>query len=117
MNPWRSRQPAHKQIQAMRETAHSFRKSTAQRRLRSPQKIHTPCFFRGPLLAPPSTLCLGTARWRMQAVWWLLWPKLFGPGARAIVEGWTLWPGAAILVVADPAGGLPIGQVGFYPAG
>ena len=31
----------------------------------------------------------GTARWRMQAVWWLVWPKLFGPGARAIVEGWT----------------------------
>ena len=30
----------------------------------------------------------GTARWRMQAVWWLVWPKLFGPGARAI-EGWT----------------------------
>ena len=25
----------------------------------------------------------------MQAVWWLVWPKLFGPGARAIVEGWT----------------------------
>ena len=24
----------------------------------------------------------------MQAVWWLVWPKLFGPGARAI-EGWT----------------------------
>ena len=33
---------------------------------------------------PPSgtSLCLGTARWRMQAVWWLVWPKLFGPGAR-----------------------------------
>ena len=25
----------------------------------------------------------------MQAVWWLVWRKLFGPGARAIVEGWT----------------------------
>jgi hypothetical protein len=25
----------------------------------------------------------------MQAGWWLVWPKLFGPGARAIVEGWT----------------------------
>ena len=24
----------------------------------------------------------------MQAVWWLVWPKLFGSGARAI-EGWT----------------------------
>ncbi len=35
-----------------------------------------------------TSLCLGTARWRMQAVWWLVWPKLFGPGARAI-EGWT----------------------------
>ena len=34
----------------------------------------------------------GTARWRMQAVWWLVWPKLFGPGARAIVEGWTRAP-------------------------
>ncbi len=45
MNPWRSRQPAHRHIQAMRETAHSFRKSTAQRRLRSPQKIHTPWGF------------------------------------------------------------------------
>ena len=32
-------------IQAMPETAHSFRKSTAQRRLRSPQKIHTPSFL------------------------------------------------------------------------
>ncbi len=31
----------------------------------------------------------GTARCRMQAVWWLVWPKLFGSGARAIVEGWT----------------------------
>ncbi len=40
MNPWRSRQPAHRQIQAMRETAHSFRKSTAQRRLRSWQLRH-----------------------------------------------------------------------------
>ena len=29
----------------------------------------------------------GTARWRMQAVWWLVWPKLFGPGARAIEGG------------------------------
>ncbi len=45
MNPWRSRQPAHKQFQAMRKTAHSFRKSTAQRRPRSPQKIRIPCFF------------------------------------------------------------------------
>jgi hypothetical protein len=46
MNPWRSRQPAHKQIQAMRETAHSFRKSTAQRRPRSPQKnSHSMVFF------------------------------------------------------------------------
>jgi hypothetical protein len=45
MNPWRSRQPAHKQ-QAMRETAHSFRKSTAQRRPRSPQKnSHSMVFF------------------------------------------------------------------------
>jgi hypothetical protein len=31
----------------------------------------------------------GTSRWRMQAVWWLVWPKLFGSGARAVVEGWT----------------------------
>ena len=38
----------------------------------------------GPLLAPPCAW--GDARWRMQAVWWLVWPKLFGPGARAIVE-------------------------------
>jgi hypothetical protein len=48
MSPWRSRQPAHKQIQAMRETAHSFRKSTAQRRLRSPQKnSHSMVFTAG----------------------------------------------------------------------
>ena len=35
----------------------------------------------------------------------------------AVKAVFTVWPGAAILVVADPAGGLPIGQVGFYPAG
>ena len=45
MNPWKSRQPAHKQIQAMRETAHSFRKSTAQRRPRWLKKIRIPWLF------------------------------------------------------------------------
>ena len=44
-------------------------------------------------------LCLGTARWRMQAVWWLLLPKLFGPGARAI-EGWT--PSGHTPAVCEP---------------
>ena len=37
----------------------------------------------------PGPWCITAARWRMQAAWWLVWPRLFGPGARAIVEGWT----------------------------
>ena len=47
-----------------------------------------------------TSLCLRTARWRMQAVWWLVWPKLFGPGARAIVEGWT--PSGHTPAVCEP---------------
>ena len=38
-------QAARAQTQALRETAHSFRKSTEQRRLRSSQKIHTSMVF------------------------------------------------------------------------
>ena len=40
-------QAARAPTQAMRETAHSFRKSTEQRRLRSSQKIHTSMVFFG----------------------------------------------------------------------
>ena len=47
----------------------------------------------------------------------VLYSKVELVGAAVAVDMVPLWPGAAILVVADPAGGIPIGQVGFYPAG
>jgi hypothetical protein len=81
MSPWRSRQPAQQQIQAMRETAHSFRKSTAQRRLRAPpfasKNSHSMVFFSSSADAEPAmSSTQPPSQWHT--------PQLAAPGA-----GWA----------------------------